>query len=223
MRIHDEDKCTVNHFRVPASLEYDTVVHRSSLETLRFISRYKVPWFSTWTQISDFCNGNEGEMKCFSCLLLVILNQKRHEKRCCMYFEQYQWNSAGLPKGVAVCPPSLSSWGVEGGKNAEKIEIWDGHVVLACELLLLLQWSGVRSGTACYEQPWKQVVKLLGEKAANLFGCTTIYLDVPFHQDCKHLWQMLHVAAIGPFYHIWVANSLQRQGSLGSFCLLVLA
>lgn len=36
-------------------------------------------------------------------------------------------------------------------------------------------------------------MKLLVEKAANLLGCTTIYLDVSFHQEYRHLWQMLHL------------------------------
>lgn len=146
MRKHDENKHTVNHFRVPTSLEYDTVVHRSPLETLRFVN--KVPRFCTWTQISVFFSGNERESKCFSRLLLVILNQKGTKSVAVCTLSSI----SGIVQACqrrCVCVPSqsflLGCRGWEKCWEKEK-EISDGHVVLACELLMLLEWCGIRSG-----------------------------------------------------------------------------
>lgn len=103
-------------------------------------------WIFTEILTSAFYCGNEGKIECVSCLLLDILSQRTTKGVAVGDTRRLTRIGQACRIGWLHASWLFLPWSAEGGRKSWEKEISDHPVVLACELLILLQWSRICSG-----------------------------------------------------------------------------
>lgn len=181
-------------------------------------------WIFTEILMSAFYCGNEGKIKCVSCLLLDILSQRTTKGFAVGDTRRLTRIGQACRIGWLHASWLFLPWRAEGGRESWEKEISDHPVVLACELLILLQWSRICSGIGLDCLSFIQMTLETRSEDAGWEGNWFIstYQSSPFFRTISTSYRcyfFLHLIEMGAFPpYLGGQRSLQRQQGFGGIC-----